>query len=276
MTADPQFALNHMCAPALGVIPFLDLAAGLGITSVELRNDLPGQADITAADATAVGREAKRRGLRIISINALQRFNEWTPEREAEARELIATCVACGAEALVLVPVNDGSGRGDGERKANLRQALEGLAPLLGQDGIKGLVEPLGFGICSLSRKPEAADVIRALGKANTFAMVHDTFHHHLAGDPAIFPDLTGLVHISGVTDPVVSVPDMRDSHRVLVDADDRLDNIGQLRRLIAAGYQGPLSFEPFAESVHQLDDIGGALRRSMDFIRAGLGEAVA
>src|SRR3712207_7488353 len=36
----------------------------------------------------------------------------------------------------------------------------------------------------------------------------------------------TGLVHISGVTDPSVAVDDMLDAHRVLVDGADRLGNI--------------------------------------------------
>ncbi|MGO7845327.1 hypothetical protein ACC698_38285, partial [Rhizobium johnstonii] len=56
----------------------------------------------------------------------------------------------------------------------------------------------------------------------------------------ATFPDLTGLVHISGVDDAAVSVAYMRDSHRVLVNADDLLDNAGQLRALLQAGYTGP------------------------------------
>ena len=45
----------------------------------------------------------------------------------------------------------------------------------------------------------------------------------------------------------------MRDPHRVLVDRDDRLGNIAQMRALLAGGYAGPFSFEPFALSVHAL-----------------------
>ena len=71
---------------------------------------------------------------------------------------------------------------------------------------------------------------------------------------------MTGLVHISGVTDAAVSVPDMRDPHRVLVDRDDRLGNIAQIRALLAGGYAGPFSFEPFAPAVHALASPGEAV----------------
>ncbi|RVL16704.1 TIM barrel protein, partial [Sinorhizobium meliloti] len=174
----------------------------------------------------------------------------------------------CGAKALVLVPVNDGSGKEDGVRQSNLRQALGALKPMLDAAGITGLVEPLGFEACSLRSKAEAAEAIRAVSGERSFRLVHDTFHHHLAGEDQFFPDLTGLVHISGVIDANLAVSDMRDPHRVLVDAADRLDNQGQTRRLQDQGYAGPFSFEPFAPSVHELADPADALRESMDYLR--------
>lgn len=264
-----HFALNHMCAPALDIERFFDLAMALQCSGVEIRNDLEGNAILDGTPAETVRQAAERRGLAIISINALQRFNEWNATREAEARALAQYVKACGAQALVLVPTNDGSGRADGERQANLLAALRGLRQILDDAGIRGLVEPLGFESCSLRSKSEAAEAIRTLGAQDTFALVHDTFHHHLAGEPALFPELTGLVHISGVTDPAVSVADMRDPHRVLVDADDRLDNAGQIAALLAGGYAGPFSFEPFAPSVHRLPDPARALSGSMEFIRS-------
>ncbi|MBC7151309.1 MAG: TIM barrel protein [Rhizobium sp.] len=266
-----KFALNHMTAPSMPVAKFFDLAVSLGITAVEIRNDL---ADNAILDGTAPGEIrglADDRGIEIISINALQRFNEWTEARAREADELIAYARDCGAKALVLVPKNDGTGLEDGERQRNLREALAALKPRLEAAGVIGLVEPLGFAVCSLRSKQEAADTIREVGGENVFRLVHDTFHHHLAGEPANFPALTGLVHISGVTDPSVAVADMRDSHRVLVDPADRLDNIGQILALQAAGYNGPFSFEPFADSVHALSDPSAAVKASMDYIRAAI-----
>jgi 2-keto-myo-inositol isomerase len=258
-----------MAAPSLAVDDFFALARSLGIDAVEIRNDLSGNAILDGTQPEAIRQAAARHGVTIISINALQRFNEWNATRAAEARELIDYASASGAKALVLVPKNDGTGCADGERQANLRQSLIALKPMLEEASIIGLVEPLGFEICSLRSKTEAAAAIEELGAQSTFRLVHDTFHHHLAGEAQTFPELTGLVHISGVDDPAVSVADMRDSHRVLVNADDLLDNAGQVRALLQAGYNGPFSFEPFAAEVHALKDPAGALRASMEYLSA-------
>ncbi|MBY5812314.1 TIM barrel protein [Rhizobium leguminosarum] len=264
-----RFALNHMTAPSLAIDDFFALARSLGIDAVEIRNDLSGNAILDGTKPELIRQAASRHGLTIISINALQRFNEWSATRAAEAQELIDYAGASGAKALVLVPKNDGTGCADGERQANLRQSLAALKPMLEEAGILGLVEPLGFEICSLRSKTEAADAVSELGAESTFRLVHDTFHHHLAGEAPTFPQLTGLVHISGVSDPSVSVAYMRDSHRVLVDGDDRIDNARQIRALLLAGYKGAFSFEPFAAEVHAVKDPAGALRASMDYLSA-------
>ncbi len=267
----PIFAINHIAAPNMTPGEFFQLAKSLGLSDVEIRNDLDGNAIIDGTPAAEVRAAAAEAGVRIATINALQRFNEWTPEREREAIELADYARDVGASALVLVPVNAGSGQADGERQANLRTALTALKPILEQRGLMGFVEPLGFEICSLRSKREAVAAIKAIGGEGRFKLVHDTFHHHLAGEPELFPAMTGLVHISGVTDPDVTVSDMRDPHRVLVDADDRLGNIGQMRALLDQGYKGLFSFEPFAPEVQALDDPAEAISASMDAIKAGL-----
>lgn len=263
--AEVSFALNHMVAPSMPLTDFAAMVRDLGIGSIEIRNDLGGNAIIDGTKPEDV--KTATAGHSIISINALQRFNDWTAEREQEARFLADYARRSGAKALVLVPVNDGSGRLEGERQGNLRVALKALKVILAEYGIIGLVEPLGFQICSLRSKKEAAEAIHAVGGDDRFRLVHDTFHHVLAGEPDLFPELTGLVHISGVEDQAVAVDDMRDPHRVMVGPSDRLDNIGQIRALLAAGYKGPFSFEPFAPSVHQTDDTAALVTASMDFI---------
>ena len=104
------------------------------------------------------------------------------------------------------------------------------------------------------------------------FSLVHDTFHHCGAGEGEVFAARTGLVHISGLEDPTVSFAEMLDGHRVLVGPQDRLGNIEQLRRLYADGYDGIVSFEPFAKQVHELALPVAAVRESMAYVR----EAVA
>jgi 2-keto-myo-inositol isomerase len=100
---------------------------------------------------------------------------------------------------------------------------------------------------------------------------VHDTFHHYLSGEPHLLPDWTGLVHLSGVDHQGLPLDTLRDSHRGLVDAGDRLGTVTQIAALLAGGYDGPFSFEPFAASVHASHDIAGALATSMHWIDAEL-----
>lgn len=269
-----NFALNHMVAPRLAHAAFFDLTRRLGLDRVEIRNDLEGVALLDGTPAAEVGAAAKARGLRILSINALQRFNLWDDARAAEAASLIAQAAASGAEALVLCPVNDVNYTpSPRERREALRKALSGLKPMLSAAGILGLVEPLGFAECSLRAKEEAVDAIEAIGGARAFRLVHDTFHHFVAGETKMFPGHTGLVHISGVTDPSATAATMRDPHRVLVDAGDRIGNLAQLKALRAGGYRGAVSFEPFAASVHDSPTIEADLRASVAYVKAGLGE---
>jgi 2-keto-myo-inositol isomerase len=261
------FAINHMVAPRRTIPELIALIKGLGLDRIEIRNDLEGVAISDGTPAAAVRREAEACGVRILSINALQRFNDWTPARADEARALSSYARGCGAEALVLCPVNDVRYRPSaGERRAKLREPLRGLAPILAEAGIVGLVEPLGFAECSLRLKGDAIKAIDELDLGERFRLVHDTFHHYLSGEAQLFPERTGLVHISGVDDRTLPLDKIRDEHRVLVGTDDLLDNIGQIAAL-RKGYGGPYSFEPFAASVHALPDIAPALERSMRWI---------
>jgi 2-keto-myo-inositol isomerase len=137
----------------------------------------------------------------------------------------------------------------------------------LERHGILGLVEPLGFPQSALRTKRAAVDAIDAVGGAGQFRLVHDTFHHYLASEQEIFPERTGLVHISGVEDRSLDKAQLLDGHRVLVGPEDLMDNVGQVRAMAAGGYNGPFSFEPFAPEVHAIADPAGALRRSMEFV---------
>jgi 2-keto-myo-inositol isomerase len=265
-----QFALNHIIAPRVGPEAFFGLAAELGITAVEVRNDLEGNAILDGTPPGTIRKAAESAGVRILSINALQRFDDWRGERPTEAAVLADYAQACGAEAIVLVPCNDGS------TPDRLLPALESLRPLLGSRHLVGLIEPLGFATSSLRLKSEAIEAIAAVDGQGVFKLVHDTFHHHLASESAIFPARTGLVHISGVAEPGRAVADMRDDDRGLVTTDDRIGNVAQIRALVAGGYTGFLSFEPFSPAVQALADPAAAIRESMEVLRDGLSVAAA
>ena len=263
------FALNHMTTPKLGWQDFLDLAQGLDCVGVEFRNDLAGPL-FGGDDPAEVAQAVKSRGLRLLALAEVKMFNDWSPAKRGEAEALMKTAVAAGAEAISLIPRNDNVATARHESRDVTETALRELLPMLRSHGLKAMVEPLGFDVCSLRFKDVLAEAIHAVGGEGTYFMVHDTFHHALAGGGPIYPDLTGIVHVSGVKAPIY-VSEMRDCHRVLVDGDDLLGNVAQIRALRAAGYQGAISYEPFAAEVHDLADPKAALSASMEFIRAGV-----
>jgi 2-keto-myo-inositol isomerase len=264
-----QFALNHMAAPRLGYNAFFDLALSLGITAVEIRNDIP-TALMGNKNAKMIGALAKEKGITIINVNALQRWNQWGKEKADEAKKLAEYTALTGAKNLILVPTNDTKfKRAHEARLEGIRVALDGLKSILKDHGLVGCIEPLGFVECSLRLKSEALAAIDAVGGAKRFKLTHDTFHHHVAGEKELFADHTGLIHVSGVTDKKHTAATMRDPQRVLVDTNDTIDNRGQVRKLFAAGYKGYVSFEPFSAGVHKSKMIARELARSMDYLEA-------
>lgn len=263
-----QFALNHIATPRLRMPAFLDLAKSLGLDQVEIRNDLPGVEIADGTDPAEIRAAAEARGVTIRTINALYPFDVWDDERADQAERLARYAAASGAQALVLCPLNSTEdARSAAERGADLRRALTGLGPILERHGVRGLVEPLGFEESALRTKRAAVDAIDEVGAEGRFSLLHDTFHHYLAGERELFPERTGLVHISGVEDKNLARSATRDGHRVLVGPGDLMDNAGQIRALRAGGYRGPFSFEPFSAIVHDLTDPAAALRESISFV---------
>lgn len=263
------FALNHMTVPRMGWEAFLDLSKALGCVGVEFRNDLQGPL-FDGADPATVGAAVKARGLRFLALAEVKMFNDWSEAKRAEAEALMKIAVAAGAEAISLIPRNDNVATDRAESRKVTETALRELLPMLKAHELKAMVEPLGFAVCSLRYKDILAEAIHAVGGVGTYYMVHDTFHHALAGFGAIYPELTGIVHVSGVTESI-TLDEMRDPHRVLVNGDDILGNVAQIRALRKAGYTGPISYEPFAPSVHGMADPKAALAASMEFIRKGV-----
>jgi 2-keto-myo-inositol isomerase len=272
MSHSLRFAINRISAPRLSFREFAAMSRRLGVEAIEIRNDLQGVEIVDGTPAAEIAAIARGHGLAIRSINALYPFDMFDAALEASAKSMVAYAQACGAQALVMCPLNTRQDTRDADRRhADLVNALRRLKPLLDDAGLTGLVEPLGFAECALRRKSQAVRAFEEIGAGDTFRLVHDTFHHHLAGEDRFYPEWTGLVHISGVEDGALGVDDMRDAHRVLVGAADRLGNISQLRTLLAAGYAGYASFEPFAAEIAAAPDIEARLAASM----AHLDEAV-
>jgi 2-keto-myo-inositol isomerase len=276
MTSKLQFALNHISVPKADCRTFIDLASSLGCVGVELRNDFVSKNLATAVffdgeQPSVIGEHARERGVRLLGLSEAYGFNRWAPEMADRIRLLIAQAKESGAESISLIPSNDGARETDAKRLSDLRKTLSMILPMLQDAGIVALIEPLGFTTSSLRRKREVIDAITDLGGSGSFKLVHDTFHHFIANETEFFPEWTGVVHISGVIDPSPAVSEMQDGHRVLVNDQDRLQNIEQIRTLSSMGYEGPYSYEAFASSVQKDAAIAERLSTSMRFITSAL-----
>jgi 2-keto-myo-inositol isomerase len=247
----------------------MDLAAVLGCVGVELRNDLVSK-NLTTREffdgetPSAIGDYAREKGLRILGLSEAYGFNRWSEKMAEQIRLLITQAKESGAESISLIPSNDGAKEPDEKRLSDIRSALALILPMLEVAGLIALIEPLGFTTSSLRRKREAVDAIQAVNGSKSFRLVHDTFHHFIAGETEFFPEWTGIVHVSGVTDTSLRPEDMQDGDRILVDERDRLRNVEQIGTLSNMGFQGAYSYEPFASSVHEDGNITESLKASM------------
>lgn len=270
MTQAIQFSINRISASKISFDSFLAMCKRLNVNTIEIRNDLKGVEITDGTPPAAIKEAAAKAGVTIASINALYPFEQFNAERAQQALTLAKYAQASGAQALVLCPTNSWEDkRNPASRYADLVAALKGLKPILDDHGIIGLVEPLGFEECVLRRKSDAVKAIFDSGCEKHFKLVHDTFHHLLSGEDIFYPELTGLVHISGVEDRDLAINQMRDAHRVLVGDRDLLGNIRQLKIMLARGYKGIVSYEPFAAEVSEAADIENMLKTSMSYIES-------
>jgi len=261
MIPTDRFALNRIACPGLGLEEFFDVAREAGLTRVELRNDLPGGRVTDALPPSRAAELAAGRGVEIITINALQKFNvkALAGQVTSELQRLLELASALRCRAVVLCPNNDRGDRRDAAaRRRETVEALASLGPLFAASGVLGYVEPLGFAESSLASASVAAEAVRESGQS-CYRILYDTFHHYLGPDTAedvekkLDVSLVGLVHASGV-EAELDKGAMKDGHRVLVTNGDRMGNVAQIARLVARGYTGDVSLEPFSSEVQQLD----------------------
>ncbi len=266
------FGLNQVTLSEMPFGGFLEVAARLRCVGVELRNDL-GRPLFDGMDAHTAGARIRDQGLRLLGLSQVYPFNRWNESVADETARLIDAAVAAGAETISLIPCNDGTGTKS--RQADLRHALEKSLPLLQSARLTALIEPLGFERASLRKKSEVVHAIEEMSAETHVKIVHDTFHHTLSGGGPLFPEQTGIVHISGVSEDLPA-SQMEDAHRMLINAQDRLNNLRQIRAMLDAGYTGAFSFECFAPQVRHHSAPEHALRHSMDFIASQLQQEAA
>jgi 2-keto-myo-inositol isomerase len=277
MIEKKRFALNRIACPSLGLEDFLRFTADLGLSKVELRNDLPGGAVIDGMPPAKAAELAQRHGITILTINALQKFNLGAvrANTQAELEKLLDLAAALHCTAVVLCPNNDR--RDDRDARARVAEtvaALKAFGPSLTKRGIQGWVEPLGFPESSLSSVVVAGEAVKESG-FGCYRIVYDTFHHDLGPDTEADIDRSfassrvGLIHVSGVE---ASIPreSWRDEHRVLPSPADRMASREQIARMVSLGYDGDISFEPFSADVQRMsqDGLAAALTKSIGYLR--------
>jgi 2-keto-myo-inositol isomerase len=197
-----RFALNHSLARGRSIPQFLDLTNDVGVDAVELRAIMPPGLNVpegsnvlnySAAEIAALSQDA---GIAIVSINAWLRLDLWNDERAEQARVLVGFAETAGIPAIVLCP--QVSSPGSGPVVSQLELALDVLQPMLDSSGVRGVIEPLGFTRSSIRFKAFPDRALQARGMPRTFAIVHDSFHHAMAGE-RMYPPNTALAHLSGV-----------------------------------------------------------------------------
>lgn len=271
MAIDPtRFCINRKIAPRLSLEAFFQLVHRLGLSKVELRNDMPGGSvtdDLTPEQLCAL---TDRYQIDIVTINALYPFNRIDEDLLTRAELLLQTAQQTGAKALVMCPLNEGIALSPQETQAAMQQ----LAPRFEHYGIQGLVEPLGFPVSSLRSAAEAQRLIAAAGVP--FKLVLDTFHHHLY-EKAEEEFLTGvdvqqigLVHLSGVEDRRPTA-ELTDEERIMLSDSDVLNSVVQVKRLEMLGYKGIYAFEPFSSQLNSWtpDETERQIRHSIELLQA-------
>lgn len=258
------FAMNRTCAPQYSLPAFIDLVSAAGIGAVEIRNDIPEREFMDGTPPEKVLSALKAANIRVASVNALQRFNEWTTEREAEAKSLMGYAAKLGAPGVVLCPVhNPDHGWSESEAEKNLRHGLKHLRPILQELGVKGYVEPLGMGGSTMKKQRMAVAAVSDIDGWDVYELCYDTFQYFRCGDDKLYPERIGFTHISGITRQDLAPGQLTEPDRGLIEATDRVDNIGQIKRLMQTGYKGFISMEPFSPDVQQSKDLLPNLKAS-------------
>tara|TARA_B110000014_G_C20112330_1_gene586291 strand:+ start:1032 stop:1871 length:840 start_codon:yes stop_codon:yes gene_type:complete len=263
-----SYALNQIIVPQSSLIDLINLAKSIGVSAIEIRNDIPVNL-IEENRPESIKTLSESNCMRILTVNALQKFNLWNEERLNELVELCKFSSVAGVEAIVLVPLNDGSVTDDIDQRELLGNSLKEIVKVLSDFDLLGYVEPLGFETSSVRKKSMVVDEIKKL-KTSRLKIVHDTFHHFLAGEKDFFPSMTGLVHISGVSSEFSNI-ELNDNHRYLINETDMLGNINQINYFLQSDYKGFFSFEPFAKDLAKNDNLSNVIERNINYIEEQL-----
>jgi 2-keto-myo-inositol isomerase len=273
MSATDLLCLNRIVKPQIPLGEFLIFAADLGIKYVEVRNDFTDKGILDGLSDAALQKAFNDTGIKALTINALYPFEDVKVLKEniEKLKGLIAEAKRINCPQIVLCPLNDANDkRSPAQRADDLATALTTYGPLFAEAKMIGLIEPLGFAICSLRTKKAALEAIAKCNYPESYKLLHDTFHHYLSGEIEFFPKETAIVHVSGLLAGKTKAA-TTDEDRILVTEDDIMDNRGQVAALLKAGCTAPISYEPFSSRVRDLplSELKSQLRKSIDYLFA-------
>jgi 2-keto-myo-inositol isomerase len=271
MPATDLLCLNRVIKPQIPLEEFLKFAADLGVKYVEVRNDFTDKGILDGLSDTALQKAFKDTGVKVLTINALYPFDDARVLKEniEKLKGLIAEARRINCPQIVLCPLNDANDkRNPAQRADELAAALNAYGPLFEDSSMTGLVESLGFEICSLRTKKAALEGIANCKYPESFRLLHDTFHHYLSGESEFFAKQTAMVHVSGLL-AGKSKAATTDEDRILVTREDIMDNRGQIASLSKAGCMAPISYEPFSSQVRALplSELKSQLQKSVEYL---------
>jgi 2-keto-myo-inositol isomerase len=273
MSGTDLLCLNRIVKPQIPLEEFLKFTADLGIKYVEVRNDFTDKGVLDGLSDVALRNAFEGTGIKALTINAIYPFEDVKVLKEnlAKLQGLIAEARRINCPQIVLCPLNDANDKRSAAQRADeLVTSLTAYGPLFAQARMVGLVEPLGFEICSLRTKKAALEGIARCDYPQSYQLLHDTFHHYLSGESELFPKQTAIVHVSGVL-AGKSKAATTDADRILVTKDDIMNNRGQVAALLEAGCAAPISYEPFSAQVRglPLSELKSQLQKSIDYLFA-------
>jgi 2-keto-myo-inositol isomerase len=273
MSRTDLLCLNRVTKPQIPLEEFLNFTADLGIKYVEVRNDFTDKGVLDGLSDASLQMAFNKTGVKVLTINALYPFEDGKvlKENTTKLKGLIAEAQRINCPQIVLCPLNDANDkRSPAQRADELVISLTAYGPLLAEAKMIGLVEPLGFEICSLRTKKRALEGIASCEYPDSYQLLHDTFHHYLSGESEFFPKQTAIIHVSGVLAGKTKGA-ITDEDRILVTKDDIMDNRGQVAALVEGGCRAPISYEPFSPQVRELplSELKAQLQESIDYLFA-------
>src|ERR1700731_2368009 len=186
MSGTELLCLNRIIKPQLPLEEFLKFTADLGIKYVELRNDFTDKGVLDGLSDAVLQKAFKDTAIKALTINALYPFEDVKAltQNIEKLKGLIAEAKRINCPQIVMCPLNDPNDkRSPAQRADELVTALSAYGPLFAEAKMIGLVEPLGFEICSLRTKNTALEGIARCNYPESYQLLHDTFHHYLSGE---------------------------------------------------------------------------------------------